>query len=168
MARKQLQLRSFRNEFNRWVGVLPMECVPALRRGDDADWPAWEGSLLGIRTDPSGLKGVVTQVHAGAASWAMDPGACEAFFLLVACELAPAHQLGALDIDKASRVWRTCIQSCASNYLICPLPVDGEEWVEIPCQGRPLVVAAYALNPYAFRDLAIFRLSWGSEWWKEL
>jgi hypothetical protein len=155
-----LQLRSFRNRFNRWVGFLPVECIGALKQNEDIEWPNSKGSPLELLEPREGMKGVVTMHHDGEVLWALDSGANEVFVFLVACDLAPAHRSEIGNTSNMSRIASAMVGNCASDYVVCPLPVDEEDWVGIPCRGRRLEISLYVLNPYSVFDLAVIRCAW--------
>jgi hypothetical protein len=159
-------LQPFNNLDYRWIGFLPVGCVEQLGLDDESEWQPSEDVWLGIRQTPSGAEGIVTRVHAGAASWTRSAESNEALVVLCACELPQSVEDGVLDTDVLSAAFRSGIRLCTSNYVICPLPAEGVDSVEIPCKGGWLMVNLYLLNPYSVSQMAIFLVSWGfgSSW----
>lgn len=137
-----------------------MECIGALKQDEDVEWPNSKGSPLELLEPREGLKGVVTMHHDGEVLWALDSGANEVLVFLVACDLAPAHRSEIGNTSNMSRIASAMIGNCASDYVICPLPVDEEDWVDIACRGRRLEISLYVLNPYSVFDLAVIRCAW--------
>ena len=96
------------------MGFLPVECIGALKQGEDVEWPNSKGSPLELMEPRDGLKGVVTMLHDGEALWARDGGANELFVFLVACDLAPAHRSQIGKTSNMSQIARAMVSNCAS------------------------------------------------------
>ena len=156
-------LQPFRNANSRWLGFLPVGSVEQLGLDEESEWQPSEDVWLGLRQIPTGAAGIVTRVHAGAASWTRSVESNEALVMLCACEVPQSVEDGVLDTEGLSAAFRSGISRCTSNYAICPLPAEDGDWVEIPCKGGWLMVNLYLLNPYSVSQMAIFLVSWGFE-----
>jgi hypothetical protein len=159
-------LQPFKSNSYRWVGFIPVGFAERLNLDEESEWQPSEDVWLRIRQTSSGAEGIVTRVHAGAASWVRSMESDEALVMLCACELPSSIEDGVLDTDDLSAAFRSGIKLCTSNYVICPLPAEDGDWVEIPCKGGWLMVNLYLLNPYSVSQMAILLVSWGfgSSW----
>lgn len=155
-------LQPFNNLIHRWVGFIPVGSIERLTLEDEAEWEPSEDAWLRIRETESGERRIVTRVHAGSASWTRNAHTNEVLVVLCACELPASIEDRVLDVDNFSPAFRCGMERCTSNYGVCPLPVEGGDWVEIPCKGGWLMVNLLLLNPYSVSQLAILRVSWGS------